>query len=311
LTCSVSLRPLHRDHGDGRALAPFPRPDGVRAALLAAERVDAVADSPAGRLHLAADFYRRCRTRARYGRAEMSFLRWEIVRGVLGPMAASRPGSRWWRAVNTRLLRDKIEADLLAAAGRGHPSSRSVELWLGFLSAPSPLTWYRAHNASIAGGYLEHEALARHELPAERFVINVALARVLFTHAMLARPRVALGRFAAAGPRLADPRRGAVDLFLDLRRPFPEDYPLRGISVADLVAREGRLPRAIDDAVILPRIAAVYAFAAEALEEPRIGGLLHDGAPCYAMGPDQRGAWPVTNPRLLRRRRRTSASRAS
>ena len=273
--------------------------------MLAGEQVEAVADSPAGRLHLAADFYRRCRTRARYGRAELSFLRWEIARGVLGPTAAGRPGSRWWREVNTRLLRDKIEADLLAGAAHGDPSSRSVELWLAFLAAPSPRTWYRAHNASIAAGYLEHEALAHHELPAERFVINVALARVLFTHAMLARPRMALGRFAAAGPRLADPRRGAVDLFLDLRRPFPEDYPLRGIGVADLVAREGRLPRAIDGAVILPRIVAVYAFAAEALDEPRIAALLHDGAPCYAMGPEQRESWSVASSRLIRRARST------
>jgi len=67
------------------------------------------------------------------------------------------------------------------------------------------------------------------------------------------------------------------------------------------VAREGRLPRAIDGAVILPRIAAVYAFAAEALEEPRIAGLFHDGAPCYALGPEQRDSWSAASAHLRRR----------
>ncbi|MFG2712881.1 hypothetical protein ACGFX2_20330 [Streptomyces goshikiensis] len=47
-----------------------------------------------------------------------------------------------------------------------------------------------------------------------------------FRHAMLARPRLALGRFAAAlGPRLADPRHRTVQMFLDLGRSFPPEYP--------------------------------------------------------------------------------------
>src|SRR5436190_5931842 len=255
----------------------MPTADRGEAALAAADQVRAVDDSPAGRLRVAADFYLGHRDRRRYGRAELSFLRWEIGRGVL-----DRRGSPWWRAVNARLLRDKIEADLLAAGAHGPPSSRAVELWLGFIAAPAPVSWYRAHNASIAGGYLDHEDLARQELAAEQFVINVALARVLFTHAMLARPRLALGRFGAAGPWLADPRRGTVELFLDLRRAFPEEYPLTGISVAELVAREGRVPRAIDYGVILPRIAAVYGHAAEALDQPDLVTLLAGGTPCYA-----------------------------
>jgi len=265
--------------------------------VAADQRVQAVAHRPAGRLQLAADFYCCSPPRAPFGRAELSFMRWEIARGVLHPDA----GSQWWRAVNARLLRDKVEADLLDDGVGGTPSSRSVELWLDFVAAPSPLTWYRAHNASIAAAYLAHEALARHELPAERFVINVALARVLFTHAMLAQPRLALGPFAVAGPRLADPRRGAVDLFLDLRRAFPEHYPLNGITTAELVAREGHLPRAIDYGVILPRIAAVYRFAAAILEQPALDSLLSDGAPCYAADGDPGDSWSVTSPRVLPR----------
>ena len=247
-------------------------------------------DSPAERRRVAAAFYATDGRRA-FGRAELRFLHWEIGRGVLHPVTGRHPGSPWWRAINARLLRDKVEADLLGGGVPGRPSSSPVALWLEFIAEPTPLSWYRAHNASIGAGYLDHETLARAELPAERFVMNVALARVLFTHAMLARPRLALGRLAALGPRLADPRRGAVDLFLDLRRPFPEHYPLTGITVAELVRREGRLPRAIDDGVIVPHLAAVYDHAAETLGQPGIARLLDGGAPCYAAGDGEPDAW--------------------
>jgi len=278
----------------------MPSADRAHAAVTADGRVRAVEDSPVARLHLAAEFYASSPRRAPYGRAELSFLRWEVARGVLNASTANRPGSPWWRGVNDRLLRDKIEADLLAGGAAGRPTSRSVELWSDFIAAPSPLAWYRAHNASITAGYLAHEERARRELPAERFVMNVALARVLFTHAMLVRPRLALGRLAAAGPRLADPRRGAVDLFLDLRRAFPEEYPLTGITVGDLVTREGRLPRAIDYGVILPRIGAVYALAQDVLEQPGITALLDEGAPCYALA-DRHDGWSIRSTRVLPR----------
>jgi len=278
----------------------MPRADRAHAAVTADGRVRAVEDNPSGRLHLAAEFYASSRRRAPYGRAELSFLRWEIARGVLNPVASSRPGSPWWRGVNDRLLRDKIEADLLVSGAGVAPTSRSVELWTDFIAAPSPRSWYRAHNASITAGYLDHEERARLELPAERFVMNVALARVLFTHAMLVHPRLALGRLAAAGPGLADPRRGAVDLFLDLRRAFPEEYPLTGITVRELVAREGRLPRAIDYGVILPRIGAVYALAQDVLEQPGIAALLDGGAPCYALT-DRHDGWSARSAHMLPR----------
>jgi len=56
--------------------------------------------------------------------------------------------------------------------------------------------WYRAHNASVVEGYLEHRDLAEAEGEAERFFMNVALARVLFAHALVAAPRLAAGRLA-------------------------------------------------------------------------------------------------------------------
>ncbi|WP_131740217.1 hypothetical protein [Actinomadura roseirufa] len=263
----------------------------VEATAAAAARVRSVADGPAGRLRLAAEFYTGFYTGglARYGRAELSFLRWAIARGVLNPPSGDPPGSPWWRAVNDRLLRDKAEAALLAGRA-AEPSSRCVALWCAFLRSPSAAAWYRAHNASVVAGYLENERSALAELPVERFMMNVALVRVLYAHALVARPALALGAFAPLGRLLGDPRRGSVGLFLDLRRAFPERYPLTGLVVEDLIAAEGHLPRALDYGIIVPRLGPLYAFAAESLGLPGVAGLLGDGVPCYAW-PARRSPW--------------------
>jgi hypothetical protein len=260
----------------------------IDAAAAADARVREVAAGATGRLRLAAELY--TGGLARYGRAELSFLRWEIARGVLNPPGGAPPGSRWWRAVNDRLLRDKAEAALLDGGHPGEPSARSVRLWGEFLRGPSPAAWYRAHNASVVTGYLDGEPLALAELPAERFMMNVALVRVLYAHALVARPRLALGAFAPLGGLLGDPRGGSVGFFLDLRRAFPERYPLGGLSAADLVAAEGPLPRALDHGVIVPRLVPLYEFAAGSLGVPGIEGMISDGVPCYAR-PARRADW--------------------
>jgi hypothetical protein len=71
-------------------------------------------------------------------------------------------------------------------------------------------------------------------------MINVALIRVLYAHALVAALRIALGWFAPLGRLLGDPRRRSVGLFLDLRNQFPERYPLDGWLLEDLIAAEGR-----------------------------------------------------------------------
>ena len=45
-----------------------------------------------------------------FRRAVLSFMRWQLRRGLLDSPAAERPGSSWWRAVNERLLRGQCEA---------------------------------------------------------------------------------------------------------------------------------------------------------------------------------------------------------
>jgi hypothetical protein len=143
-----------------------------------------------------------------FRRAALSFMRWQAHRGVLNPLDASPPGSVWWRTVNERLLRDGCEAVALVGGLAGEPSSQPVRLWLEFIANPTGRNWYRAHNASIVDAYLEHRDVAEAESSPERFFMNVALVRVLYAHALVGAPRLALGAFAPLGRLLGDPGSG-------------------------------------------------------------------------------------------------------
>src|SRR5262245_1015061 len=165
-------------------------------ALARAEaQVGAVRDDPAARLALMARVFHgptgSAPRHVPFRRAALSFMRWQARRGLLNALAASPPGSVWWRAVNERLLRDGCETVALLGGLAGEPSSQAVRLWLEFGARPTGRNWYRAHNASIVGGYLEHRELADSESAPERFFMNVALLRVLYAHALVAAPRLA------------------------------------------------------------------------------------------------------------------------
>ncbi|HSS91619.1 MAG TPA: hypothetical protein VLL69_20070 [Streptosporangiaceae bacterium] len=80
---------------------------GVTAAAWAEQRVTAVRDDPAGRLALMQRCYYgpfgRAPRHLPYRRAALSFMHWQLQRGVLAPPFSDRPGSPWWRAVNERI----------------------------------------------------------------------------------------------------------------------------------------------------------------------------------------------------------------
>jgi len=225
-----------------------------------------------------------------FRRAALSFMRWQARRGVLDPLDASPPGSVWWRAVNERLLRDGCETIALLGGAAGEPSSPAVRLWLDFAARPTGRNWYRAHNASVVGGYLEHRDLADTERAPERFFMNVALVRVLYAHALGAAPRLALGPFAPLGRVLGDPRLGMAGAFLSLRRVLPDRYPLPQ-DAEHYIADEQRLGRMLDYAVIVPRLQRLYEWSAEELGEPRLLDLVRDGSPVYAWPFEQRHVW--------------------
>ncbi len=192
--------------------------------------------------------------------------------------------------MNEGLLRDGCESVALAGGMAGEPSSRPVRLWLEFIARPTAGNWYRAHNASIVSGYLEHRGLADEEGMPERFFMNVALVRVLYAHALVAAPRLAVGRFAPLGRVLGDPRLGMAGAFLSLSRVLPNRYPLEG-DVESYLADEQRLGRLLDYAVILPRLQRVYEWSAEELGEPRLLELVREGNPIYAWPYEERHVW--------------------
>ena len=256
--------------------------------------VAAVRHDPVHRLRLASSFYDDrpglASIRA-YRRAELAFMRWQVHRGVLAPPEGGRPGSRWWRSVNEGLLRDACEAGLLTAGRPGTASRPAVSRWVDFLRAPSGPAWYRAHNASIAAGYLQYRHLTLAELPVERFFMDVALSRVLYAQALVCNPRLALGRLRAAGRLLGDPRWRGADLFLSLRRILPYRYPLTGVSIDEILEAENYLGRLIDYGVMMPRVQELYAFAAADLNEPRLLDLIREGFPVYGWTYEERHVW--------------------
>ena len=62
-------------------------------------------------------------------------------------------------------------------------------------------------------------------------------------------------------------------------------------DVATYVAAEHRFGRALDYAVIGPRIQALYEWSARVLDEPRLLGFVDRGSPTYLWPPEQRDVW--------------------
>jgi hypothetical protein len=257
-------------------------------------RVATARDDPAARLALLARTFLgptgRAPRHVPFRRAALSFMHWQVQRGLLNPLDTPPSGSIWWRAVNERLLRDGCEAIALVGGLSGDPSSQAVRLWLQFAATPTPSCWYRAHNASIVAGYLENKGLAGEESAPERFFMNVALVRVLYAHALVGAPRLALGRFAPLARVLGDPRLGMAGAFLSLHRVVPNRYPLTR-DVEWYIADEQRLGRLLDYAVIAPRLQRLYEWSAEELGESRLLGLVRDGSPTYAWPYEKRHVW--------------------
>src|ERR1700733_1771827 len=100
---------------------------GVTAAAWAEEQSAAVRDDPSARIALVERCYHgpfgKAPQHLPYRRAAMSFMRWQLRRGVLEPAHADRPGSPWWRGVHERLVRDGCEAVGLSGDLGGPPSS--------------------------------------------------------------------------------------------------------------------------------------------------------------------------------------------
>jgi hypothetical protein len=261
-----------------------------RARALVAE----VRDDPRARLALCAAIYGgptgRSYRHLPFRRAALSFMHWQVGRGLLAPADATVPGSNWWRAVNERLLRDGCEAVARDQGLAGPSSSPTIELWLRFTTRPTAGNWYRAHNASIVAAYLSELDLASCETTAERFFMNVVLLRVLYAHSLVGAPRLSLGRLAPIARPLGDPRLGMAGAFLSLSRILPDRYPAIE-DVQSYVNAENNLGQMLDYGIILPRLQRLYEWSAQELQQPALCGFTHDGVPSYALQTETDAAW--------------------
>lgn len=272
------------------------------AAQLADADVAAVRDDPAARLRLMRSLYESPLTDSQhlpYRRAMTAFMRWQLRRGVLDAAG----GSQWWRTLNEAVLRDIAEARHLDAGARGPASAPAVEAIVDFIHHPSAALWYRAHNVSIVAGYLANRELAEREGRVERFFMNVVLLRVLYAHALVAAPRLALSWLSPIAPVLGDPRVGTTGIFLSLSRVVPDRYPLDD-DVAAFAAGELGFGRMLDYGIIQPRLRALYDWSASELGQPQLAELLVADIPAYAWDPLESSAWtppPRAIVRLVRR----------
>jgi hypothetical protein len=216
-----------------------------------------------------------------YRRAASAFMGWQLRRGLLNPDSDPRPGSPWWRELNERLLRDTAEAGAIAYGYAGDPSGPGAAAFLEFIRQPSARNWYRAHNVSIVAGYLANEDLAAAERRVERFVINIVLVRVLFAHALVAAPRLALGWLAPLGRPVGDPRAAMTGIFMSLSRVLPDRYPL-GDELSPYLKKEHGFGHMLDVGVIQPRAIELYDWSAKELALPGLRALLNGETPTYA-----------------------------
>jgi hypothetical protein len=279
----------------------------VPAATVAAQRVAAVRDRPRGRRELLESSYAPAPggdpLHLPYPRAALAFMGWQLRRGLLNPLDDERPGSPWWRAVNERLLRDTCEARLCLLGHPGPASSPSVEASVRFARHPSPRTWYLAHNVTIVRAYLDHRDLAERENRVERFFINLVLVRVLYAHALVSAPRLALGWLAPVARWLGDPRLDLTGMFLSVSRVLPNRYPVAG-ELDDYIADEHALGRLLDVGVIAPRLTELYRWSADELRIPEVSDLVSHGTPLYAWDPRDRRPWSPPPTRVVRAVRR-------
>jgi hypothetical protein len=279
----------------------------VSAATIAAQRVAEVRDLPDGRLDLLQSSYApppgAAPLHRPYPRAALAFMGWQLRRGLLNPPDHEHPGSPWWRAVNERLLRDTCEARSRVLGHPGPASSPSVDASVRFAERPSPRRWYLAHNITIVSAYLDHRDLAERENRVERFFINLVLVRVLYAHALVAAPRLALGWLAPIARWLGDPRLDMTGMFLSVSRVLPHRYPLDG-ELDDYIAREHAFGRLLDVGVIVPRLTELYRWSADELQIPGVADLVGDATPVYAWDAYDREPWSPPPKRLVRAVRR-------
>ena len=128
--------------------------------------------------------------------------------------------------------------------------------------------------------------------------MNVVLCRVLYTHALVAAPRMSLGWLRPLAPFLGDPRLGMTGIFLQLSRVLPDEYPLTD-AVDAYLSNELGFGRLLDFGVILPRLQQIYEWSADVLDEPGLRRLRPRRGDDLRLA--VRGAWRLASTQDVRR----------
>ena len=129
------------------------------------------------------------------------------------------------------------------------------------------------------------------------------LVRVLYAHALVAAPRLALSWLAPTARWLGDPRLDMTGMFLSVSRVLPDQYPLNG-ELDDYIADEHAFGRLLDLGVISPRLTELYRWSAGELGIPEVIDLVREATPVYAWDPSEREPWAPAPGRLVRAVRR-------
>lgn len=264
------------------------------------ERFHYLINDPAARLQLREDFYKRfgekpgkslCKRIIRwitrnegYGASELKFMQWEIGRNVLNPIhLPANFGSKWWRNMNLLLL---INAQIAAEIKQGikapdQERNNEVDLWLQYIDTPSPIVWYRAHNASIIKGYLNFTHYAKEESVYEQKFMNEVLYRLLYAQAMLEDDTI----FKKDGVFMANPLLPAVDLMVHIPAFYPDHYPLTPQDIQDVIHKghglQGEIEKLFDEFLIKPHIVPLFHSAAQWNNTPQLTEFLVNGNPVY------------------------------
>ena len=256
------------------------------------KEVGAVANDPMGRYRLRESYYEHFGfghfDRFGFGRSELDFLKWEINRGVLNPLASKidgrqipKSGSPWWRDVNTEFnYLSELAGNIYFAGLENVDVEKEVQFWLDYIQTPNERTWYRAHNSCIVKGYLSQVSKAQQEDPNEQYFLNQVLYRLCYAQALAMGD--ALGDL---GELLADPRLPSVNILVHLPVLYPDNYPLTAQDVKNIHGKGHGLQTdlliLLDNEIILPNIEKIYMEISKEIKEPRLNELLKDGQPIY------------------------------
>jgi len=252
----------------------------------AKEIVSRVSEDPQERYQLRYEFYQKygdpfVKGNEGLGNSELAFIEWEIKRGTLNPMNGTKPGSPWWREVNSHFLYLATLAQLIKESGQVFQDvSVPVNFWLDYINEPNELTWYRAHNSSIISGYQVADSIAFNESIYEQYFMNIVLYRLLYAQSM-----VEGVSFGILGKIFANPRGSAVSIITDIEAFYPSHYPLSKEDIKYVTHHAhnvmGLIEDVFDKIFIVPHLNELYTEAATWNSSPIVTKFIKNNKPIY------------------------------